>query len=454
MNRNNNNNNNNNMPRVMVTFEQEFVAPPPPLKASHTMDTANSSRCDSANHYHHHDDDDDDDHHDGDAVFDVAPSPMLPPNVITGECRDVEERYRIETRVLGTGQNGSVRIGTDLFTGERRAIKSIRKRDPTSRPGVILREIALLRDVDHRGVIRLCDAFEDEDYVHIVTDLCTGGELFDEIVRRSHRHDAADGGGGGEEDDEQCFGEADAARIIRQILDAVSHLHDNGIVHRDIKPENVLFATNEIDSPVKLIDLGLSRRHDPRIDGPMSSFVGTPYYIAPEVLAKRYDKSCDVWSIGIIAYTLLCGYPPFNGNDNDRILEAVRRGRYMFPSGDWSRKSRESRDFIRRLLQKDPRRRMTAREAMDHPWILRHHAGVCSTAEDATTSPTSTTSNEASGTPTPPSPPSPVATPTRTKRNSGRVLDGGFRYTPPFINRKVLSKDNSTPRHLLRSSFL
>jgi serine/threonine protein kinase len=456
------NNINNNVPKVMVTFDQEFT--PSPLKASHTMDTANSSRCDSAPH---------DDHRrhrrqDDEVADDAAP---IPPIVITGECIDIELRYHVDPRVLGIGQNGSVRMGIDRVTGQRRAVKTIRKRDHPSRPGVIDREIALLRDVDHGGIVRLVDVFEDDEYVHIVTDLCTGGELFDKIVTRTTRgRDNDDGGGGGGDDDGPCFAEAEAARIIHQILDAVSYLHERDIVHRDIKPENVLFETDEEDSPVKIIDLGLSRRHILDVEGPMSSFVGTPYYIAPEVLNKKYDKSCDVWSVGIITYTLLCGYPPFNGSDNDRILDAVRLGRYMFPSADWSRKSRESRNFIRRMLQKDPRKRMTAREAMEHPWILKH-VGVGREVEVTTTTTTITkTSDEetrdvssaevvprvspTSSAPTPPAPPSPMPTPRRTRRNSIKAVDCGFRYTPPFINRKFLSKDNSTPRHLLRSSFL
>merc|ERR1712070_367987 len=107
------------------------------------------------------------------------------------------------------------------------------------------------------------------------------------------------------------------------------------------------------------------------VNGPsMSTIVGTPYYISPDVLRRKYDRSCDLWSVGVISYILLCGYPPFNGSDNKEVYDAVRRGRYRFPSADWNHTSRESRDFVRRLLQKDPRKRMTVEEALNHPWIV------------------------------------------------------------------------------------
>jgi serine/threonine protein kinase len=445
-------NNNDHTPRVMVTFDQELE--PPPLKASNTMDTANSSRCDSVPY---------DDRHRQRPDDGGASSPASPCGII-GEYDDIERRYRVDPRVLGTGNHGSVREGTDIATGERRAVKSIRKCDGRAGTGSIAREIALLREVDHRGIVGLVDVFEDDMYVHIVTDLCGGGELFDRIIQKTQR--GCDGG-----DDGPCFSEGEAARVVYQILDAVSYLHDRDIVHRDIKPENILFDTPDEDSPVKLIDFGLSRKHAAGgVEPPMSSFVGTPYYIAPEVLNKKYDRSCDLWSVGIVAYTLLSGYPPFNGADNDRVLDAVRGGRYSFPAVDWGRTSRESRDFVRRLLQKDPRRRMTAREAMAHPWILRHRgagevdrwrggvaaaptgtatAGVAPSAEAAPRGASTCRAN--------PPPAQPSSSPSPTAKPPGwtmRVSSGRFRYTPPFsANRKTPIQDMSTPRHPLRSSF-
>jgi serine/threonine protein kinase len=476
---NNNNNDDDDQhtpPRVTVIFDQDFE--PPPLKASRTMDTANSSRCDSAL----------------DGGGGVA-SPCVVSDGTSSEYGDIETRYIVDPRVLGTGHHGSVRGGTDRSTGEVRAVKSIRKTDgrgggghhhhqraAAGPPNSIVREIALLREVDHRSIVGLVDVFEDDRYVHIVTDLCSGGELFDRIIQKTQRASGRCGDGDGI-DDGPCFSEGEAAKVVYQILDAVSYLHDRDIVHRDIKPENILFDTPDEDSTVKLIDFGLSRKHAEG-ESPMSSFVGTPYYIAPEVLNKKYDRSCDLWSIGIVTYTLLSGYPPFNGADNDRVLDAVRAGRYSFPNADWGRTSRESRDFVRSLLRKDPRKRMTAREAMVHPWMLRHIG--CRRREGGgvvaptTTTPTRTATTAVVGgwsapsaenalrgssmcraPPSPPaqptsspSPSSPSPSPTTPRWKTMRVSSGRFRYTPPFaLNRKTPNQDKSTPRHLMRSSF-
>lgn len=284
---------------------------------------------------------------------------------ITGNFGNIEHRYRIDPLVLGTGYHGLVRGCIERATGERFAVKTLRKTDPAEDPNgaaVVAREIMLLREMKHRSIVRLVDVFEDANYVHLVTELCKGGELFDKIVEKSS--DRYNGG--------PCFTEDDAARIVYQILTAVLYMDDHNIVHRDIKPENILFETKDDDSPVKIIDFGLARKHHESIwEPPMSTIVGTPYYIAPDVLRESYDKACDLWSVGVVAYILLCGYPPFNGADNGEVHDAIRRGRYRFPAAEWSGRSRESRDFIRRLLQKDPRKRMTVGQALSHPWLVK-----------------------------------------------------------------------------------
>lgn len=230
-------------------------------------------------------------------------------------------------------------------------------------PGGLAREMMLLREMNHRSIARLADVFEDVDYVHLVTELYTGGELFDRIVERSSSNNGR-----------PCLAEVEAARIIRQILGAVSYMHDRGIVHRDLKPENVLFESRDEGSPVKIVDFGLARKHNASGSGkepPMSTIVGTPYYIAPEVLRKKYDRSCDLWSVGVIAYILLAGYPPFDGADNAEVYDAVRRGTYRFPSEEWSVASGEARDFVRRLLSEDVRHRRPRRVLRGRAPILR-----------------------------------------------------------------------------------
>ncbi len=274
---------------------------------------------------------------------------------------NIEQKYQIDPRVLGSGHHGSVRQCTNRNTGVRYAVKTIDKSDPSVKPGCLQREILLLDEMKHENVIELVDVFEDERYLHIVTDLCTGGELFDRIVERASSNTRGTG----------CFSEKEAARILHQLLTALQYLHRRNIVHRDIKPENILYQSSRPDSPIKIIDFGLARKHyADRGEPPMRTVVGTPYYIAPDVLRKSYGKACDLWSVGVIAYILFSGYPPFNGNNNNEVYESVKRGMYWFPQEDWKNVSVGARDFIHRLLQKDPRKRMTVEQALRHPWLV------------------------------------------------------------------------------------
>lgn len=271
---------------------------------------------------------------------------------------DIEAEYLVDTKILGSGHFGTVRKCINRATGQQCAVKSIRKDSPSVKPGAIAREITLLLEMKHRSIARLLDVYEDAEYVHIVTDLCTGGELFDKIAKKSSSSRVYP----------VCFTEGEATRIMYQLLNAVMYMHYHDVVHRDLKPENILFETNDEDSPIKIIDFGLAREHLGQT--PMNVVVGTPYYIAPEVLRRKYDKSCDLWSVGVIAYILLCGYPPFNGRDSEETHRSVLNGRLRFPSREWKGTSPESRNFIRRLLVVDPRKRMTAEQALNHPWIL------------------------------------------------------------------------------------
>eukprot|EP00602_Paraphysomonas_sp_CaronLab_P005513 CAMPEP_0185023902 /NCGR_PEP_ID=MMETSP1103-20130426/6506_1 /TAXON_ID=36769 /ORGANISM="Paraphysomonas bandaiensis, Strain Caron Lab Isolate" /LENGTH=438 /DNA_ID=CAMNT_0027556691 /DNA_START=177 /DNA_END=1493 /DNA_ORIENTATION=+ len=210
--------------------------------------------------------------------------------------------------------------------------------------------------MDHPNIIRLVDVFEDDKYLHLVTELCTGGELFDRIIEKTK---SAEG----------HYSEQDAATIIKSVLNAIEYCHHvHNICHRDLKPENFLFATPESDSELKIIDFGLSR-YDDEIEH-MSTKVGTPYYIAPEVLSRgKYDKECDLWSIGVVCYVLLCGYPPFYGDTDAEIFASVKKGEFDFPSPDWDDISSQAKQFIRACLKTDASKRPTAREALEHPWF-------------------------------------------------------------------------------------
>jgi len=273
---------------------------------------------------------------------------------VTGRYANIDDDYHISPNVLGKGHYGIVRECTHRATGQTLAVKSIEK-SKIGRLDHLQREISLLAIVDHSSVMRMADSYEDADYVHIVTEKYAGGELFDRIV------DSTNTSG--------CFSERDAAGVIRSLLEAVSHLHSNGIVHRDIKPENILYESQQKDAAIRLIDFGLSRTHDVKRDGMMANPVGTAYYMSPEVLKGSYDKSCDLWAVGVVAFILLCGYPPFNGNTDEDIFAATRRGHFLCAGVAWMIKSDEAMDFVTCLLRRDPRKRMNAEEALEHPWL-------------------------------------------------------------------------------------
>jgi len=230
------------------------------------------------------------------------------------------------------------------------------------------REVYLLHKMDHVGIMKMVDCYEDAQFVHIVTERYTGGELFDKITE----YTTPTG----------CFSERKAAGIIKSLLEAVAYLHENDIIHRDIKPENILFkstsSSNREDgvADIKLIDFGLSRMHRPGVDAPMTNPVGTAYYMSPELLNCKYDKACDVWSIGTIAYILLCGFPPFNGDTDADIFDCIKKGKFEFTRDAWFTKSKDSKDFIKCLLRMDPESRLTAKEALDHDWIRNNTSGV------------------------------------------------------------------------------
>lgn len=281
-----------------------------------------------------------------------------------GPSGDVREKYRVDHNELGHGHYGVVRKCQNRVTKEFFAVKTIKKAK-VGRLETLKREIEILKTMDHPNIIKLVDVFEDDKYLHLVTELCTGGELFDRIIEKTK---SAEG----------HYSEQDAANLIKDVLSALEYVHTvHNISHRDLKPENFLFATPAEDSPLKIIDFGLSR-YDDEI-GHMSTKVGTPYYIAPEVLTRHYDKECDLWSVGVVAYVLLCGYPPFYGDTDAEIFASVKRGEFDFPSPDWDDISASAKQFIRRLLQVDPSKRPTAREALEHPWFAEAKGGAGTT---------------------------------------------------------------------------
>ncbi|KAJ3026637.1 UNVERIFIED_CONTAM: hypothetical protein HDU68_005309 [Siphonaria sp. JEL0065] len=262
-------------------------------------------------------------------------------------------------KTLGQGSYATVKEAV-ISTGEHFAVKVISKKLMAGREHLILNEIEILKKVSkgNHHIVTLHDYFETPNNLYLVMDLCTGGELFDRIVERG------------------SFFEEDAAEIIRTVLEAVAYLHSQNIVHRDLKPENLLFRAKDSNDLV-IADFGLSKISDGEALNNLKTLCGTPGYMAPEVILKTgHGKSVDLWSIGVMTYFLLCGYTPFDGGNRDDI-EKVLAGKYAFePVEYWVDISDKAQDFIKRTILVDPHKRLTAAEALQHPWILEYAPGA------------------------------------------------------------------------------
>ncbi|XP_031266254.1 CDPK-related kinase 1 isoform X1 [Pistacia vera] len=219
----------------------------------------------------------------------------------------------------------------------------------------VRREVKILRALTgHKNLVQFYDAYEDDDNVYIIMELCKGGELLDRILSRGGK-----------------YTEEDAKVVMVQILSVVAFCHFQGVVHRDLKPENFLFTSKDENSPLKAIDFGLSDYVKP--DERLNDIVGSAYYVAPEVLHRSYGTEADMWSIGVIAYILLCGSRPFWARTESGIFRAVLKADPSFDEAPWPSLSPEAIDFVKRLLNKDYRKRLTAAQALSHPWLANYH---------------------------------------------------------------------------------
>uniref|UniRef100_A0A671N5C4 Calcium/calmodulin-dependent protein kinase Ib n=1 Tax=Sinocyclocheilus anshuiensis TaxID=1608454 RepID=A0A671N5C4_9TELE len=249
-----------------------------------------------------------------------------------------------------SGAFSEVMLAEEKRTRKLVAIKCITKKALEGKENSIENEIAVLHKIKHANIVSLEDIYESKSHLYLVMQLVAGGELFDRIVEKGF------------------YTEKDASKLIQQILDAVKYLHDMGIVHRDLKPENLLYYSMDEDSKIMISDFGLSK-----IEGSgsvMSTACGTPGYVAPEVLAQKpYSKAVDCWSIGVIAYILLCGYPPFYDENDAKLFEQILKAEYEFDSPYWDDISDSAKDFIVHLMEKDPSQRYTCEQALQHPWI-------------------------------------------------------------------------------------
>ena len=257
-------------------------------------------------------------------------------------CHEPVANYYKIYNNLGEGSYGKVKKVYHLKLGEFRAMKIVNKKLHSSH-----NEIEILRKISHPNIVNIFEIFEDKTKYYIMSEFCEGGELFTAIAEKGY------------------FNEFEASRIIKQILQAINYLHSNSIVHRDIKPENIMLLANGKD--LKLIDFGTAIELPKRKK--LTKFIGTSYYLAPEVIAQNYDEKCDVWSCGIILYILLCGYPPFNGVSNNEIYKAIRYGKLVFNKNNWSNISKEAITLISKMLEKNPKKRLSAEECLNDFWF-------------------------------------------------------------------------------------
>ncbi|KAG2592394.1 calcium-dependent protein kinase 2-like [Panicum virgatum] len=284
-----------------------------------------------------------------------APTPTKPPApigpVLGRPMEDVRSIYTIG-KELGRGQFGVTSLCTHKATGERFACKTIAKRKLSTKEDVedVRREVQIMYHLAGQpNIVELKGAYEDKQSVHLVMELCAGGELFDRIIAKGK------------------YTERAAAALLRTIVEIVHTCHSLGVIHRDLKPENFLLLSKDENAPLKATDFGLSVFF--KQGEVFKDIVGSAYYIAPEVLKRNYGPEADIWSIGVILYILLCGVPPFWAESEHGIFNSILRGQVDFSSDPWPRISPGAKDLVKKMLTSDPKKRISAYDVLNHPWI-------------------------------------------------------------------------------------
>ena len=260
----------------------------------------------------------------------------------------IVEKYEVTNIELGVGLSGKVYKCIDRNTRVERAVKVLIASKNARNEVMIHSQVC-----QHNNIVRIIDVYENSGKIYIVMENMKGGELFERIKEKDH------------------FTEREAALMTRQVCLAIKFLHQNGIAHRDVKPENFLFETKEENSILKLTDFGFSKNYR---ESNLTSPCYTPYYVAPEVLtAAKYDKACDMWSVGVITYIMLCGYPPFYPRSertfSTGMQSRIKQGQYNFPKDDWQHISKGAKDVIQCLLRIDPKSRYTVEQVLCDPWL-------------------------------------------------------------------------------------
>ena len=267
---------------------------------------------------------------------------------------DIRKIYRFNDRVLGGGNFGSVRRAyrktDDKNNRKYYAIKSIPKKNLKEKDFTnLIKEVNIISSLSHPNIIKFYETYHDQHFFHLVMELCEGRDSYKQIVK-----------------EEKCD-EKKVVNLITKVLLAIAHCHSRGVTHRDLKPENILFENHSSDAEIKIIDFGLSRKYSK--DSKLHSVLGTPYYVAPEVLKGNYDQKCDIWSIGAMTYLLLCGKPPFNGNTDQEIFDKILNSEVKFDLPLWNNVSNNAKNFVKLCLEKNRTKRPSAIKALDHPWF-------------------------------------------------------------------------------------
>eukprot|EP01039_Chlorochromonas_danica_P000764 gene764-829_t len=276
--------------------------------------------------------------------------------IVNSNEAEVERHYKFG-RTLGQGTFATVKMATCLSDNTKWAVKIIKRSALTSEDEESLKmEIQILQLTNHPNIVSVKEVFYCKNYVYLVMDLMTGGELFDRIVTKDH------------------YSEQEAKLALSQIVMAVKYCHEKNIVHRDLKPENILYQSTEENSALKLADFGLATLLRP--NQLMNVACGTPGYVAPEILKGiAYGKEVDMWSVGVILYILLCGFPPFYDDNNKKLFAQIVNANYSFPDPYWTNISATAKDLVRKLLVVDPRQRLSALQVLAHPWMFEDGSG-------------------------------------------------------------------------------
>jgi calcium/calmodulin-dependent protein kinase I len=273
---------------------------------------------------------------------------------------EIRKHYDVKEK-LGAGAFATVKRAVKKSSGEEYAIKIIKKTKLNNEElAVVHDEVEIMHKITHPHCVQLYEMFETKKKLYMVMELLKGGELFDRIIAK------------------ESYSESEASSAVKAIAKAIQYLHSIGIVHRDLKPENLIYDSASDDANIKITDFGLAKFREGDASASMNTPCGTPGYVAPEVLKnERYGPEVDMWSLGVILYILLCGFPPFYHESTTQLYKQIKKGEYDFPEAYWSEISDHAKALVRGLLTVDPKKRMTPKQVLEHPWVA--GAGVAST---------------------------------------------------------------------------